>query len=303
MFAVKTKSLLLLCSVACFATPASAQLATNPGRVKDGALVQRSDSHKLTDIAARRQDGRAVRKVTKTKRAQAARQNAYTGWEAYQAPQAAHANRRAYSPTPAAGGIQAYLHGAEGGVGRYETYDATPKRARRAAPVQRTAAVERAPAAPQWEQQTVAAQPTRRRVESRAARRALAARPPTPDYSEFGSSGGNLVAEARRWIGTNPTGRSSLWCAYFMNFVLERQGYQSTGSGLARSYASYGRRIAGPQVGAIAVMSRGKNGGHVGVVSGIDEKGNPIIISGNHNKRVAEAVYPRHRIYAYVLPQ
>jgi hypothetical protein len=46
----------------------------------------------------------------------------------------------------------------------------------------------------------------------------------------------------------------------------------------------------------------GGPGGHVGVVSGIDASGNPIIISGNHNKRVAEAVYPRSRIYAYVVP-
>ena len=87
-----------------------------------------------------------------------------------------------------------------------------------------------------------------------------------------------------------------------MNFVLERSGHRGSGSGLARSFASYGTRVSGPQVGAIAVMSRGKRGGHVGVVSGIDANGNPIIISGNHGRRVAEAVYPRGRIYAYVMP-
>ena len=114
--------------------------------------------------------------------------------------------------------------------------------------------------------------------------------------------GGNVVAEARRWIGGNPTGRSSLWCANFMNFVLERTGHQSSSSNMARSFASYGRRISGPQVGAIAVMSRGKRGGHVGVVSGIDANGNPIIISGNHGHRVAESTYSRGRIYAYVMP-
>jgi uncharacterized protein (TIGR02594 family) len=120
--------------------------------------------------------------------------------------------------------------------------------------------------------------------------------------------GSNIVAEARRYIGTNPTRYSSLWCAHFMNMVLERTGHSGTKSGLARSFASYGKRVPGPQVGAIAVMSRrgpaagGGPGGHVGVVSGIDASGNPIIISGNHNKRVAEAVYPRSRIYAYVLP-
>ncbi len=111
-----------------------------------------------------------------------------------------------------------------------------------------------------------------------------------------------LVAEAKRWIGTNPTGWERLWCARFMNFVLKRAGYPGTGSDAAASFASYGRRLLWPQVGAIAVMHRGKNGGHVGVVSGFDTNGNPIIISGNHNKRVGVAVYPRERVYAYVVP-
>ena len=120
----------------------------------------------------------------------------------------------------------------------------------------------------------------------------------------FGGFGGsNLVAEARRYIGSgNPTDRASLWCARFMNMVLERSGHKGTCSDMARSFASYGQRVSGPQVGAIAVMSRGRRGGHVGVVSGIDAKGNPIVISGNHGRRVAEASYSRGRIYAYVMP-
>jgi uncharacterized protein (TIGR02594 family) len=61
--------------------------------------------------------------------------------------------------------------------------------------------------------------------------------------------------------------------------------------------------VSGPQVGAIAVMSRGKRGGHVGIVSGIDKSGNPILISGNHGRKVAEAPYSRKRIYAYVMPE
>ena len=118
--------------------------------------------------------------------------------------------------------------------------------------------------------------------------------------SSFGSSG--IVAEARRYIGGNPTGRGSLWCARFMNMVLQRSGYRGTGSDMARSFASYGQRISGPQIGAIAVMGRRGGGGHVGVVSGIDANGNPIVVSGNNGNRVREAVLPRGRIYAYVMP-
>jgi uncharacterized protein (TIGR02594 family) len=116
----------------------------------------------------------------------------------------------------------------------------------------------------------------------------------------FGSS--NIVTEARSFIGTgNPTNRASLWCARFMNMVLQHEGYRGTGSDMARSFASYGQRVSGPQVGAIAVMSR-RGGGHVGIISGIDAQGNPIMISGNNGNRVREAPVSRGRIYAYVIP-
>jgi uncharacterized protein (TIGR02594 family) len=118
--------------------------------------------------------------------------------------------------------------------------------------------------------------------------------------SGFGSSG--IVAEARRYIGGNPTGRGSLWCARFMNMVLQHTGHRGTGSDMASSFAHYGQRISGPQVGAIAVMSRGRGGGHVGIITGIDAAGNPIMISGNNGNRVKEAPISRGRIYAYVMP-
>ncbi len=118
--------------------------------------------------------------------------------------------------------------------------------------------------------------------------------------SSFSSS--NVVSEARRYLGGNPTGRGSLWCARFMNLVLQHSGYRGTGSDMASSFAKYGQRVSGPQVGAIAVMSRGRRGGHVGIVTGIDASGNPIMISGNNGNRVREAPISRGRIYAYVMP-
>lgn len=117
----------------------------------------------------------------------------------------------------------------------------------------------------------------------------------------FGGGSG-LVSEARRYLGGNPTGRGSLWCARFMNMVLQHTGHQGTGSDMASSFARYGTRVSGPQVGAIAVMSRGRRGGHVGIITGIDAQGNPIMISGNNGNRVREAPISRGRIYAYVMP-
>jgi uncharacterized protein (TIGR02594 family) len=115
----------------------------------------------------------------------------------------------------------------------------------------------------------------------------------------FGSQG--LVSEARRYLGGNPTSRRSLWCARFMNMVLEHTGHRGTGSDMANSFAHYGQRISGPQVGAIAVMGR-RGGGHVGIITGIDAHGNPIMISGNNGNRVREAPVSRRRIYSYVMP-
>ena len=114
-------------------------------------------------------------------------------------------------------------------------------------------------------------------------------------------SSSSLVMEARHYLGGNPTGRGSLWCARFMNMVLEHTGHRGTGSDMASSFANYGQRILGPQVGAIAVMGR-RGGGHVGIITGIDAQGNPIMISGNNGNRVREAPVSRGRIYAYVMP-
>src|SRR5882757_1929782 len=115
----------------------------------------------------------------------------------------------------------------------------------------------------------------------------------------FGSPG--IVGEARRYIGGNPTGRGSLWCARFMNLGLQRFVYRASCSEMANSFARYGQRFLGPEVGAIAVMGR-RGGGHVGIITGVDAKGNPIMISGNNGNRVREAPVSRGRIYAYVMP-
>ncbi|TWA90338.1 TIGR02594 family protein [Bradyrhizobium stylosanthis] len=133
------------------------------------------------------------------------------------------------------------------------------------------------------------------------ARNAMVSATAVASSGGFGGGSG-LVSEARRYLGGNPTGRGSLWCARFMNMVLQHTGHQGTGSDMASSFARYGTRVSGPQVGAIAVMSRGRRGGHVGIITGVDAQGNPIMISGNNGNRVREAPVSRGRIYAYVMP-
>lgn len=116
----------------------------------------------------------------------------------------------------------------------------------------------------------------------------------------FGAPSWLAIAEGYK--GTNPTRKNRLWCADFMNLVLAQSGAKTSKSSMARSFANYGTRLSGPQIGAIAVLARGKRGGHVGIVKGIDARGNPIIISGNHGRRVGEGTYARNRVIAYVWP-
>ena len=95
----------------------------------------------------------------------------------------------------------------------------------------------------------------RRAREARAARLVSMPIAETPKRPMLGWPA--LVSEARRSPGTNPTSRSRLWCATFMNMVLAKVGYSGTNSDAAKSFAQYGRRISEPQVGAIAVLTRG----------------------------------------------
>lgn len=111
-------------------------------------------------------------------------------------------------------------------------------------------------------------------------------------------AGGDLVSRARSYMHTNPTGWRRLWCGRFLAMIAPDAAAQVKNPNRARSWASLPR--TSPSIGAIVVMTRGKGGGHVGVVTGFDANGNPIVISGNHNNRVDEGVYPRSRVIAYV---
>lgn len=110
--------------------------------------------------------------------------------------------------------------------------------------------------------------------------------------------GNNLVSKARSYIGTNPTGWRHVWCGRFQAMIAPEAAKRISNPNRARSWGELTH--ISPQIGAIAVISRGKHGGHVGIVSGFDPHDNPIIISGNHGHTVGEGVYLKGRILAYV---
>lgn len=112
-------------------------------------------------------------------------------------------------------------------------------------------------------------------------------------------AGGELLALASRYVGSrNPTGFRGPWCGAFMAMVARRAGLRPPSGFLrASQWAHAGRRVSGPRVGAIAVLPH-----HVGIVAGVDQSGNPILLSGNHGRRVGVGAYRARRVIAYVEP-
>jgi len=117
----------------------------------------------------------------------------------------------------------------------------------------------------------------------------------------FGA-GGDVVAEAARWIGSGKfTRQPGPWCADAVSAWLERSGHRPLDGRMASSALAYGPRLERPEVGALAVLgSRRGWASHVGVVSSVDSDGSIHLISGNWGRRVAEAVVSRGSVIAFV---
>jgi uncharacterized protein (TIGR02594 family) len=113
---------------------------------------------------------------------------------------------------------------------------------------------------------------------------------------------GDVLAEASRWLGSaNMTGFSGPWCADAVSFWLRRTGHRPLATRSVVSALSYGPRLSGPEVGALAVI-RTRRGwaDHVGLVEGVEADGSIRLISGNWGHRVAQSVIARNAVMAFV---
>jgi len=98
----------------------------------------------------------------------------------------------------------------------------------------------------------------------------------------------NFLGKTARQLGLQPT----LWCADFMNMIFG--GSNRT----AFSYKTRGIPASHGCIGCVAVTRR-NGGGHVGIVKAYDKSGNPILISGNHSRKVGIGTYSKNVVVAY----
>jgi uncharacterized protein (TIGR02594 family) len=122
----------------------------------------------------------------------------------------------------------------------------------------------------------------------------LAEARPNKSY-HYNQNNDNLIGQASRYMGSNARQLglpNKLWCADFMNKLVGGTDRR------AISYAHRGRPAYHGCTNCIAVTKRNR-GHHVGIVKGYDARGNPIIISGNHSRRVGVGIYARNKVIAY----
>ncbi|MEO8182856.1 MAG: SH3 domain-containing C40 family peptidase [Deltaproteobacteria bacterium] len=93
---------------------------------------------------------------------------------------------------------------------------------------------------------------------------------------------------------------STYWCSGFVNWCVEKAGYAGSNSAWARSWLSWGKAIARPRRGCIAVFKRG-SGGHVAFYVGGD--GDKYrVLGGNQKDSVCIDGYAKSRLLGFRVP-
>ena len=93
------------------------------------------------------------------------------------------------------------------------------------------------------------------------------------------------------------------WCSTFVNWCVTQAGFKGTNSAWARSWLNWGVEADWNNLipGAIVVLQRGANSGHVGFfITSEDET--VTLLGGNQNDQVCEAQFAQSRILGIRVP-
>ena len=118
-----------------------------------------------------------------------------------------------------------------------------------------------------------------------------------------GAAANPRVVDYFRQVGHGAvTDDETAWCAAFVGACLERAGFSSTRSLMARSYLDWGDR-AEPVTGSIAILSRGGSSslGHVGFLVGMTDTA-VYLLGGNQSNAVTVQRFDRSRLLGTRMP-
>jgi uncharacterized protein (TIGR02594 family) len=93
------------------------------------------------------------------------------------------------------------------------------------------------------------------------------------------------------------------WCSSFVNWVMREAGVPRTNLANARSWLTWGRKLATPRRGCVVVLKRGSNPqkGHVAFY--VSESGDRLrLLGGNQDNQVKIASYPKASLLGYFWP-
>lgn len=91
------------------------------------------------------------------------------------------------------------------------------------------------------------------------------------------------------------------WCSAFVNWCMEKAGYEGTDSAWAKSWLNWGKPVEKPVLGCVAVFTRGAGGGHVGFYMS-QTKTSIRLLGGNQSDAVSESPQDKARLLGYRLP-
>ena len=92
------------------------------------------------------------------------------------------------------------------------------------------------------------------------------------------------------------------WCSAAICSWFERVGIRSARTDGAKNWLNWGVKLEKPAQGCVVVFTR-KGGGHVGLVMGEDEKGNLLVLGGNHQNMVSIKSFSKARVVGYRYPK
>lgn len=92
------------------------------------------------------------------------------------------------------------------------------------------------------------------------------------------------------------------WCGTFVAAVMNDSNLPRAKHWYrAQGWLEWGVPLLGPTLGAIVVFKR-SGGGHVGIIAGIDEHGNLMVLGGNQGNAVCIMPFARDRVIGYRWP-